>query len=123
MTPQNWLIFPLFVMSLSAHAGDDVFGSLPEDCYQEWKTRGWVIGEDNTPAHEIPLFASGIRRMCDVRARMFADNPDISPYIQGRLAELAPYVFSGTEADMESLILKLDQRRPGHQFSGSFMHD
>ena len=122
MSLPSWLVFSLLGISLSAHAADG-FGSLSHDCYQEWKSRGWVIGEDKTPAHQIPLFASGIRKMCTVRARLFVDNPAISPYIEGRLPELAPYLFSGTEADMESLILKLEQRRPGHRFSGHFMHD
>lgn len=110
----------LMTMPLSA---EPAFGSLANDCYNEWKTRGWVLGEDNTPAHDVERFANGIRKICEIRSQMFVEDTDISPYIQGRLAELAPYVFSGNEQAIRMLITKLKQRRPGHQFSGSFMHD
>lgn len=110
----------LMTMPLSA---EPAFGSLAKDCYNEWKTRGWVLGEDNTPAHDVERFANGIRKICEIRSQMFVEDTEISPYIQGRLAELAPYVFSGDEQAIRMLITKLNQRRPGHQFSGSFMHD
>lgn len=110
----------LMTMPLSA---EPAFGSLANDCYNEWKTRGWVLGEDNTLAHDVERFANGIRKICEIRSQMFVEDTEISPYIQGRLAELAPYVFSGDEQAIRMLITKLNQRRPGPQFSGSFMHD
>jgi hypothetical protein len=117
LIPAFWMLFSLPV------AAEPMFGLLADDCFNEWKTRGWVIGEDNTPAHEVERFATGIRKICEVRSQMFVEDPEISPYIQGRLAELAPYVFSGDEEAIRTLVSKLKQRRPGHQFSGSFMRD
>lgn len=96
---------------------------LSVDCYQEWQSRAWVIGEDNTPAAQVPRFAEGIKKMCELRASMHAENAEISPYIQGRMAELAPYLFAGDEAALRSLVNKLQQRRPGPDFSGAFMRD
>ena len=112
----------LTLINLPASA-EPAFGSLADDCFNEWKTRGWVIGEDNTPAYEVERFADGIRKICEIRSQMFVDGPETSPYIQGRLAELAPYVFSADDKAIRTLIVKLKQRRPGHQFSGSFMQD
>lgn len=117
----------LFIVCLSfinsTAFAEGSFNLLEDDCFNEWKHRGWVIGEDNTPATQVPTFVEGIKRICKVRADMFADNPDISPYIQGRLAEIAPYVFGADEASIESLVLKLEERRPGPQFSGTYMRD
>lgn len=112
-----------FLCGMTAVNAQDFLPDLSADCYQEWQSRGWVIGEDNTPAHEVPRFAQGIKKMCETRADMHGENADISPYIQGRIAELAPYLFAGDEAAMRSLIKKLQQRRPGPDFSGAFMRD
>jgi len=98
-------------------------GLLEEDCFNEWKTRQWVIGEDKTPAYQVPRFAEGIKKLCDTRVRMFNANPDISPYIQGRIAELAPYIFSGNDKAFEALIMKVEARPLGSQFSGTYMRD
>lgn len=97
--------------------------SLVEDCFNEWKTRAWVIGEDKTLAHEVPKFAEGIRKVCRIRSQMYDDDPSVSPYIQGRLPELAPYLFSGDEEAIRQLIKKLQTRRPGPSYSGAFMRD
>lgn len=118
-----FLLATCLMLINTAAIAEPAFGSLADDCFSEWKTRGWVIGEDNTPAHEVERFANGIRKICEVRSQMFIEDPEISPYIQGRLAELAPYVFSADESAVRTLILKLQQRPAGHQFSGSFMQD
>jgi hypothetical protein len=112
-----------FLCGFTAVNAQDFLPDLSADCYQEWQSRGWVIGEDNTPAHEVPRFAQGIKKMCETRADMHGENADISPYIQGRIAELAPYLFAGDEGALRSLIKKLQQRRPGPDFSGAFMRD
>lgn len=97
--------------------------NLIEDCYSEWKSRGWVVGEDETPANELPQFAAGVRKVCEIRSRLYEDDPSISPYIQARLPELAPYLFSADEKAIEQLVRKLQTRRPGQSYSGSFMRD
>jgi hypothetical protein len=112
-----------FLCGMTGVHAQDFLPDLSADCYQEWQSRGWVIGEDNTPAYEVPRFANGIKKMCETRADMHSESADISPYIQGRLAELVPYLFAGDEAAMRSLVKKLQQRRPGPDFSGAFMRD
>lgn len=97
--------------------------TLAEDCFNEWKSRGWVIGEDSTPAVEVPKFAEGIKKVCGVRSRLYEEDPTVSPYIQARLPELAPYLFAGDEKAIETLIRKLQTRRPGPAYSGAFMRD
>lgn len=114
------LALSLWLPTLGAN---DLFPDLSTDCYLEWQSRGWVIGEDYTPAQQVPRFADGIRKLCALRARMHASDASVSPYIQGRLAELAPYLFAADEQQLQSLIKKLQQRRPGHDFSGTFMRD
>lgn len=34
--------------------------SLMKDCYQEWQSRGWTLGEDQQPAESIAGFCDGI---------------------------------------------------------------
>ncbi len=97
--------------------------NLEQDCYNEWKSRAWVIGEDQTPAHQVPRFSAGIKKVCSIRSRLYENDPSVSPYIQARLPELAPYLFSGDDAAIEQLIMKLRQRRPGPAYSGAFMRD
>lgn len=118
---KGFLLAIIFSMP-QVNAGE-MFGSLEQDCYQEWKSRGWVIGEDNTPAHLVPRFDEGIKKICKARSQMFASDPDISPYIQGRIAELAPYIFGGDQAAIETLIIKMKQRRLDPGYSGAFMRD
>lgn len=111
------------VIIAPAALGFDGQISLADDCFNEWKSRGWVIGEDKTPAYKVPRFKAGIKKVCEVRSRLFEEDPTVSPYIQARLAELAPYLFSGDEAAIEELIIKLKTRRPGPAYSGAFMRD
>lgn len=98
-------------------------GLLEEDCFNEWKTRQWVLGEDKTLAYQVPRFAEGIKQLCETRVRLFKSNPDISPYIQGRMAELAPYIFSGDSKAYESLIMKIEEQPSTPRFSGAYMRD
>jgi hypothetical protein len=114
------VLFPLLGQTSQAN---DNFGSLADDCYREWQLRGWVIGEDRTPAAQVPRFAEGVRKICQKRSELYQDDPEISPYIQGRLPELAPYVFSADDTAIEQFIIKLQERRPGPQFSGTYMQD
>lgn len=85
--------------------------------------RGWTIGEDHTPAAELEAFSSGIQRICRLRSELHAADETISPYIQSRLAEIAPYVFSDNEAAIKQYILKLKERLPGLTYSGTFLSD
>ncbi|WP_438969839.1 hypothetical protein [Methylophaga sp.] len=117
------VVVMLLPLSLSLTISAKDLGLLEEDCFNEWKTRHWVLGEDKTPAHQVPRFAAGIKQICETRVRLFKMNSDISPYIQGRLAEVAPYVFSADQQSIEALIMKLEDRPSGPRFSGSTMRD
>jgi|GEM_PF-989668 len=97
--------------------------TLAEDCFQEWTMRGWTLGEDETLASEIRPFSEGIQRICQLRSELHAEDETVSPYIEGRLAEIAPYVFSRDDKAIKQYILKLKERHPGPQYSGSFLSD
>jgi hypothetical protein len=49
-------------------------------------------------------------RICEVRTELFLEDQEISPYIQGGLRELAPYVFTATKEDMKQRILQVKDR-------------
>lgn len=83
----------LFLMVSSPVIAADMQNSqsLIKDCYQEWQSRGWTLGEDRRPADSVAGFRDGIMRICEARTELFLQDQDISPYIQGRLRDLAPY--------------------------------
>ena len=84
--------------------------SLVNDCYQEWQSRGWTLGEDQRPAKDIQGFSDGIMRICEVRTELFLQGEDVSPYIQGRLRDLAPYVFTANKEDIKQRILQMSDQ-------------
>lgn len=99
----------LFSTSLIA-AGINSEQSLVTDCYQEWQSRGWTLGEDQRPAKDIQGFSDGIMRICEVRTELFLQGEDVSPYIQGRLRDLAPYVFTANKEDIKQRILQMSDQ-------------
>ena len=102
----------LFLMVSSPVIAADMQNSqsLIKDCYQEWQSRGWTLGEDRRPADSVAGFRDGIMRICEVRTELFLEDQEISPYIQGGLRELAPYVFTATKEDMKQRILQVKDR-------------
>lgn len=99
----------IFVFSTSVMAADiQSEQSLSKDCYQEWQSRGWTLGEDRRPADEIQGFREGIMRICEVRTELFLQGADVSPYIQGRLRDLAPYIFTADKDDIKKRILEVN---------------
>jgi len=101
--------FLLFSTSLSA-ADMQSKQSLITDCYQEWQSRGWTLGEDRRPAEKVIGFRDGIMRICEVRTELFLQDENVSPYIQGRLRDLAPYVFTATKEDIKQRILQVNDQ-------------
>ncbi|MCL5974355.1 MAG: hypothetical protein M1270_00710 [Gammaproteobacteria bacterium] len=97
-------VLVMFSASLSA-ADMQSPQSLITDCYQEWQSRGWTLGEDQRLADDVDNFREGIIRICEVRAELFLQGENISPYIQGRLRDLAPYIFTANKADIKQRIL------------------
>ncbi len=107
----NWLMTGFFMMVPLAQAG---LGEMPtqrlaKDCYQEWQTRGWTVGEDGTPAADLANFRSGIELICQVRAELFNENTEISPYIQESMREIAPFILTADKADIRDYILSIEK--------------
>ncbi|MDX1750104.1 MAG: hypothetical protein R3271_07275 [Methylophaga sp.] len=108
----NRIIIYLFLMVSSPVIAADMQNaqSLIKDCYQEWQSRGWTLGVDRRPADSVADFREGIMRICEARTELFFQDQDISPYIQGRLRDLAPYVFTATKKDIKQRILQMKDR-------------
>jgi hypothetical protein len=118
----NFALLGLFVVMLQpASAETASTQQLATQCYQEWQSRGWRLGEDGTLAANIPAFKNGIETLCEVRADMAQTDPTVSPFVEGTMPELAPYMFTGNKADMKVLVEKLKHRKPG--YAGQFMRD
>lgn len=83
--------------------------SLMKDCYQEWQTREWTLGEDRQPAESVIGFRNGIMRICEARTELFLQGEDVSPYIQGQLRDLAPYVFTAGKEEIKQRILQVEE--------------
>lgn len=99
----------LLVFSVTSWAADiQSPQSLINDCYQEWQSRGWTLGEDQRLADDVENFRNGIIMICEVRAELFLQGETISPYIQGRLRDLAPYIFTANKEDIKQRILLLN---------------
>lgn len=102
----SWLII---VPLAQAGIGEAPAQYLAKDCYQEWQTRGWTIGEDGTPAADLANFRSGIELICQVRAELFSENAEISPYIQESMREIAPFILTANKADIRDYILGIEK--------------
>lgn len=103
----NVLFSTLLLFALPTQAGmtEAPTSRLAKDCYQEWHTRGWTIGEDGTPAADLANFRAGIELICEVRAELFNENTEISPYIQESMREVAPFILTASKADIREYIL------------------
>lgn len=99
----------LFAPLTQAGIGESPSGQLAQDCYQEWQTRGWTIGEDGTPAADLANFRAGIELICEVRSELFNENANISPYIQESMREIAPFILTASKADIREYILMIQQ--------------
>ena len=100
----------LFLLPLAqAGIGGMPAQQLVKDCYQEWQARGWTIGEDGTPAADLANFRSGIELICEVRAELFSEDTEISPYIQESMREIAPFILTANEADIRDYIISIEK--------------
>lgn len=106
----KWLMISgLFAAPALAGVGEIPAQQLAKDCYQEWQTRGWTIGEDGTPASDLAHFRNGIELICEVRAELFSEDAEISPYIQESMREVAPFILTANKADIRDYILRIQQ--------------
>lgn len=90
---------------------------ISKDCYQEWQSRGWVVGAEGTIAADLPRFQAGIERFCEVRTELYLTDPSYSPYIQETLRELAPFIFTATKQQIRDYIIHV--HLSGERFSGN----
>lgn len=107
----KWVISGWFILVPLAQAGTAEMAAqhLAKDCYQEWQSRGWTIGEDGTPAADLANFRSGIELICQVRAELFRENTEISPYIQETMREIAPFILTANKADIRDYIISIEK--------------
>jgi len=107
-----------------------LFGSMPiavaepnqsqqitNDCYQEWQSRGWVVGAEGAIAADIPRFQAGIERFCEVRTELYLTDPSYSPYIQETMRELAPFIFNASKQQIREYIVQVHSS--GERFIGN----
>lgn len=99
----------LWIPQLSAGISQMPSQQLAKDCFQEWQSRGWTIGEDGTPAADMANFRAGIALICEVRAELFSENTGVSPYIQETMREIAPFILTASKADVRDYILMIQE--------------
>lgn len=113
----------LLLLSTALSATELEFSnSLVKDCFQEWQSRGWTLGEDQQPAENNVSFREGIMRICEVRAELFSQGENISPYIQGRLRDLGPYIFTASKDELKQRILQL-KGQTGYPSGAGFLSE
>ena len=104
-----WISSLLLVPLAQAGISEAPVSQLAKDCYQEWQSRGWTIGEDGTPAADMENFRNGIELICEVRAELFGKHAEISPYIQESMREIAPFILTASKADIREYILMVQE--------------
>ncbi len=106
----HYLALSACILALPVSAGFSG-ANLADDCYQAWHSQNWRIGENATPASDLTAFRESIKKICELRAEMFAEGEDISPFIQGNLRQVAPLVFKGDESDFRAHIRQISSDR------------
>lgn len=102
----SWLlVLPLMLLSNAAAGDDFMVRQLSNDCFQEWQSRDWRLGEDAALAAEIPVYAAAIERICAASAELFAEGYPVSPYIHHSQRAILPFIFSGQHADVRQWLL------------------
>lgn len=106
----QYLMFSACLLATPAWAGF-AGTSLADDCYQAWQSQNWRIGENATPAVKLTAFRESIKTICSLRAEMFDDGEDVSPFIQGNIRQVAPLIFRGDESDFRAHIRQISSDR------------
>ncbi len=116
-------LYGLLLVSTTSFAADmQNPQSLMQDCYQEWQSRGWTLGADRKPAEDVIGFRDGIMLICEVRTELFLGDENVSPYIQGRLRDLAPFVFTASKVDIKQRILQMESQT-GYPAGSGFLSE
>lgn len=102
----SWLFVVPFTLMPVVAAGDDfIVRQLSNDCFQEWQSRDWRLGEDAARAAEIPDYVAAIERICSASAELFAEGYPVSPFIHHSQRAILPFIFSGQHADVRQWLL------------------
>lgn len=114
----SWIFgMVLFTSMPIVVADENQTQQISNDCYQEWQSRGWVVGAEGTIAADLPRFQAGIEQFCEVRTELYLTDSSYSPYIQETLRELAPFIFTATKQQIRDHIIHV--HASGERFSGN----
>lgn len=97
------LMSPLTVVV--AVENDFVIKQLTNDCFQEWQTRDWRLGEDAARVADMPSYVEAIKRICGASAELFVEGYPVSPFIHQSQRVILPFIFSGQNADVRQWLL------------------
>lgn len=98
-------------------ADDSQSKQLAYECYQQWQSRGWVMGAEGAIAADQPMFRAGIELFCEVRSELYLADSSYSPYIQETMRELAPFIFKASKQQIREYIIHV--QASGKQFTGN----
>lgn len=74
-------------------------------CYLSWQEYDWTMGEHGLPAKNNIAFAEGIKRICQVRAELFFEGYEVSPFIDPDSQHtIFPIVFMPDEQELKAVI-------------------
>lgn len=115
------ILFSLMALMLSACAEDSVetnstelaidpVEALTTICFESWEAQHWVMGESTLPAQQNENFRTGVHKVCQARAELYAEGYEIYPLIaDNSQREIYALVFS---ADVESIKAHLKEHLP-----------
>ena len=91
--------------SVVAVEDDFVLRQLTDDCFQEWLSRDWRLGEDAARVADMPSYVEAIKRICGASAELFVEGYPVSPFIHQSQRVILPFIFSGQNADVRQWLL------------------
>lgn len=115
------ILFSLMALMLSACADDktetvsadtdiDPVEALTKICFESWESQHWIMGESTLPAQQNENFRTGVHKVCQARAELYAEGYEIYPLItDNSQREIYALVFS---ADVESIKAHLKEHLP-----------
>lgn len=115
------ILFSLMALMLSACTDDktetvsadteiDPVEALTKVCFESWESQHWIMGESTLPAQQNENFRTGVHKVCQARAELYAEGYEIYPLIMDNSQrEIYALVFS---ADVESIKSHLKEHLP-----------
>lgn len=79
-------------------------------CFESWEAQHWIMGESTLSAQQNENFRTGVHKVCQARAELYAEGYEIYPLItDNSQREIYALVFS---ADVESIKAHLKEHLP-----------